>query len=144
MIGFIIINTLNLDFNSGLLVLLGSIIPDLDFFFDLNDIKRNHRSFLTHYPLFWLSGMIISITFKPDISLFFLAGLIHTLVDVVDWDVFVFKPFSERKVSILKLDPVEIIQDKSMIQIILKYYSNREIIFIELLLFILFIVSFGL
>lgn len=140
-IGLMLNNTLHLEFYPSLFVLIGSVLPDADFIVAFL-VKKNHRSFFTHYPIVWVLATVVSSLFSSILFWFFLAGLIHTVVDVVDWDVFIYRPISDRKYSLLSLDPTEVLQTNSIIKSIVNYYGNHQIILIELVIIILCILSF--
>jgi hypothetical protein len=143
LIGLIVKNSLQLEGFLSLLVILGSIFPDVDILFGLY-LKKNHRLFFTHYPSFWILTSFLSVIFDSQIYWFCLAGLLHTLVDVIDWDIYLFQPISNRKFSILSLNPTEVLHTSSLIEFITNYYRHHQIVFVEVVLAILCLFSFFL
>ena len=138
LLGLIIANILELNNLPLLLFVLGSIIPDIDIILGILQ-KKNHRTFVSHFPMIWLFFSLISAFFKLDVYWFFMAGFLHLLVDVLDWEVYVLMPFSNFKLSLFSLDPEAILQGKTFSEQVILYYRQKKIIFTELILFGLFI-----
>ena len=141
LIGLIVNNSLHLELFPSLLVILGSIFPDVDIFFGLY-LKKNHRLFFSHYPSCWLILTLFSILFVSQMYWFCLAALIHTLVDVIDWDISLLQPVSNRQFSILTLDATEVFHTSSLSKFIANYYRYKQIILVEVLFAVLCLLSY--
>ncbi len=140
LIGMIIANYLELN-DLAIFFVIGSILPDLDWILGIV-WKKNHREFATHYPMLWLVFSLIAVFFRLDIAWLFVAGFIHLLVDVVDWEVYLLRPFSNFKWSLFSLNPAIILQqDKTFKEQIVLYYQQKNIIYIELIVFGIFLFS---
>ena len=140
LLGLIIANSLELNNLPLLLFVLGSIFPDIDIIFSIF-WKKNHRTFVSHFPMIWLFFSLISAFLKLDVYWFFMAGFLHLLVDVLDWEVYLFMPFSNFKLSLFSLDPEAILQGKTFSEQVVLYYHQKKIIFTELIIFGMFIFS---
>ncbi len=138
LLGLIIVNSLELNNLPFLLFVLGSIFPDIDIILGILQ-KKNHRTFVSHFPMIWLFFSLISAFFKLDVYWFFMAGFLHLLVDVLDWEVYLFMPFSNFKLSLFSLDPEAILQGKTFSEQVVLYYRQKKIIFTELMIFGMFI-----
>lgn len=103
--------------------LLGSVAPDFDFTWCLLHYHRlcDHHKYFTHYPLLWLALLVLSGAWfiidryrhaQPVFALiFFLGGLVHTLLDMFTGRMFLLAPFSyaRQQVSLAEYgfwDPV--------------------------------------
>ena len=139
-IGIIFANILGLEQISCVFFLFGSILPDFDSMIGVLT-HRNHRSLFTHYPLLWLFLSLLSGILRLEIFWLFLGGLLHLLTDILDWEVYVLRPFSDLKISILSLDPETLIEDKSIKEQLILYYKQRKIICTELIIFGIGIIS---
>lgn len=94
--------------------LLGSILPDFDIlYFYLVDAQQvSHRSYITHWPLFWLGVAYLvlpfvriwgsRVAFTACVFLFANIGL-HMLLDSVMAPVYWLQPYSEESFQLLKL-----------------------------------------
>ena len=142
-LGIMIVNFLELNDLSSFFIILGSILPDLDLILGIL-WKRNHRTFISHYPLIWLSLSLIFVFLSLEIYWLFVAGFIHLLVDVIDWEVYLLRPVTNFKWSLFSLDPFVILQGKTFREKILLYYQNRKIICTELIVFGMFFLSISL
>ncbi|MHA1543047.1 MAG: metal-dependent hydrolase [Candidatus Hodarchaeales archaeon] len=140
LLGLIIANSLELNNLPLLLFVLGSIFPDIDIIFSIF-WKKNHRTFVSHFPMIWLFFCLISAFLKLDVYWFFMAGFLHLLVDVLDWEVYLLMPFSNFKLSLFSLDPEAILQGKTFSEQVVLYYHQKKIIFTELIIFGMFIFS---
>ena len=136
-------NSLQLELLSGLLVIFGSVFPDFDILFGLY-LKKNHRLFFTHHPSFWILTTLISAFFDSQMYWFCIAGLLHTLVDVIDWDIYLFQPISNRKYSILSLNSAKVHHTSSLIEFLTNYYHHYKVVLVEIVLALLCILSFFL
>jgi hypothetical protein len=138
LLGLILVDCLGLNAFSSFLVILGSILPDLDWILG-TVTKKNHRTFLSHYPMIWLLLAIFSFFMSLEVYWLFIAGFIHLLADVIDWEVYLLKPISDFKWSLFSLDPLVFIQDKTFKEQIILYYQQKKIICTELIIFGLFL-----
>ena len=122
--------------------ILGSVLPDIDFSVNIILKKNSHRKLPTHFPLIYFFGAFILGIFNlyPLFILFF-GGLVHTLLDTIDWEIYVLAPLSKRSFTILGLDYKEIVKKGNIKSFLKKYYQKRQIIAIEFLIFILWIIS---
>ncbi|MEI8185388.1 MAG: metal-dependent hydrolase [Chlorobiaceae bacterium] len=87
--------------------MLGSIAPDFDFiyYFFIDHKDHHHHEYFTHFPIFWLSLLLISLlwlsfdTNHKHISalavIFSLNGLIHMLLDTIAGFVVWLAPFAD-------------------------------------------------
>ena len=86
--------------------MFGSIAPDLDFVYSFIDQNHyHHHDYFTHFPLFWLSLILISSLWlrldrhhRPNAALAFifsLNGFIHMLLDTIAGYVIWFAPFAD-------------------------------------------------
>jgi len=139
----IIVNSLDLNELSSFFVILGSVLPDLDLILG-SFWKRNHRTFISHYPLVWLSISLIFAFLRLEVYWLFMAGFIHLLVDVIDWEVYLLRPFSNLKWSLFSLDPLAILEGKTFREQIVLYYQNKRIICTELIIFGMLLLSISL
>jgi uncharacterized membrane protein len=111
------------------LYIIGTIageIPDIDlfsFYFEKkknkNSSHSNHREYLTHIPLFWITisllislfGLIISSSFIIALGFVFLVGtLSHFILDSIDFGITWLAPMSSRRfylfpMKLIKEDP---------------------------------------
>ncbi|MHA1444071.1 MAG: metal-dependent hydrolase [Candidatus Hodarchaeales archaeon] len=142
-LGIILVNYLELNDLSSFFVILGSLLPDLDLI--LGTLwKKNHRTFISHYPLVWLFFALFFAFLRLDIYWLFVAGFIHLLVDVIDWEVYLLRPISNFKWSLFSSDPFVIIQGKTFREQIVLYYRQKKIICTELIVFGMFLLSLSL
>ena len=116
------------------LFLTGAICLDIDLLAKRVLHQKNHRRYLTHYPIFWFIIGIISYTFSLS-ELFYLScgALTHLLTDFIDWGI-PLAPTSSAKVlpHILHV-PQEIMEEKYFSSI---YWSNKVMKILEILFFI--------
>lgn len=138
-----LVNYLELNDLSSFFVILGSLLPDLDLFLGIL-WKKNHRTLISHYPLVWLFFAIFFAFLRLDIYWLFVAGFIHLLVDVIDWEVYLLRPISNFKWSLFSSDPFVIIQGKTFREQIVLYYRQKKIICTELIVFGMFLLSLSL
>ncbi len=122
--------------------LLGSVFPDIDSFFNLLIKKNSHRQLLTHFPLVYLvTAFFFGIWGHMMLFWFFIGALIHVLVDIWDWEIFILAPLSSKSFSLLNLDYAQMSEKRSFVAFIQKYYQNRKIVVLELLAFGICILS---
>jgi len=143
--GLILVNVFaNYSINSleGIFLLVGSIIPDADIFFIRKISKSdNHRNLFTHYPIFYLVLTIIFLSLHSSISYLFFAALLHTLIDVIDFDIMIFAPINKKKYSVLKLDFSKIGQGKKYTMFLKNYYTQTYVLLVEVMFVFLLIFS---
>lgn len=142
-LGILLVNSLELNDISIFFVILGSVLPDLDLLLGIL-WKKNHRTFISHYPLVWLFLSLFFAFLRLDIYWLFVAGFIHLLVDVIDWEVYLLRPISNFKWSLFSLDPLVIIHGKTFREQIALYYREKKIICTELIVFGMFLLSVSL
>ena len=135
LIGIIFVNTLQIDSFSNMLLILGCVLPDADIFLGILQ-KKNHRTYFPHYPMVWIFLTSFSFLLKSNFYWFFLGGFIHLMSDMIDWNVYIFAPFSNYSVSFLNLDPLEILEEPNPVNFIQNYYRKKQIIVIELIIFL--------
>ena len=126
--------------SSLLWFILGSVVPDIDYFLNLLIRKNSHRQLLTHYPLLYLVAAIFlgfwgSITFVW----FCFGALVHLSIDIIDWKMYLLAPFSNRSVSFLNLDYTK---GKSFFSNLQFYYKNRNIVILEIISLFIFGLTF--
>jgi len=121
---------------------LGSVLPDIDYSFNIILKKNSHRELPTHFPLMYFFGaFILGILGLFPLSVLFFGGLVHTLLDIIDWKIYVLAPLSKRSLTILGLDYKEIAKRGNINSFLKNYYQKKQIIVIEILIFILWITS---
>lgn len=143
---------------SGLLIISGSILPDIDAFF-FKYVKDHHKSPL-HYPLFWLFLSILAILFSEISNNFYPGYLVFCLTLGIyghlffDWifarstGIMFFYPFSRKNFSILPLEPkkgkVSVRSFRKQI-LCLSFYlksQNRILLFLEVFIIIFSVLVF--
>ena len=85
--------------------MIGSIAPDFDLFYyyTIDQSRHYHHEYVTHLPVFWLSLLVISITWlilesnqkqNPTLAVIFtLNGFIHLILDTITGKIFWLTPF---------------------------------------------------
>lgn len=87
--------------------LLGAITPDLDmlYFYLIDHRQHHHHTYLTHYPIIWISLLLISLAWlsltktKQNgalATIFSINGLIHLCLDSIVGDIWWFAPLLDR------------------------------------------------
>ncbi len=113
---------------------LGSIFPDIDYILNLVIKKKSHRQLPTHFLLLYLlGGLFLGIFGLLSQFLFFLGAIFHIFVDIIDWEINLFAPFSNKPISLLNLDYEKMSKQESFVSFLRSYYRNRKIIFLEIL-----------
>ncbi len=96
--------------------MFGAIAPDIDlFYYYLIDVYKNsHHTYFTHFPLFWLILLLISMVWlrlgdnhsqNPAFAFIFaINGLIHMLLDTFTGNIFWLAPFLNTPFSLVSLD----------------------------------------
>ncbi|MHA2295405.1 MAG: metal-dependent hydrolase [Candidatus Hodarchaeales archaeon] len=128
---FIVARLLQLDPDTAILFLIGSIVPDLDFIPAII-MHRNHREFLPHWLLFWFFGLIFVVIIGSEIlSVLFIGGLFHLVLDFLDWGLKPLQPFHGFETrGLIPIDETFNTQ-KVFFQ---AYYQSKLIVTIESLL----------
>ena len=86
---------------------LGAIAPDLDMaYFHLVDHRQHHHhTYFTHFPIVWISLLLISVIWLNTAkiksrailaTIFSLNGFIHMLLDSIVGDIWWFAPFVDK------------------------------------------------
>lgn len=119
---------------------LGSVLPDIDFVFNQMIEKNSHRQLFTHFPVIYLSGALFLGILGLPLFWFFIGALGHTILDGIDWEIYLFAPFSKTPFTILGLD-YEKMATKGSANLLKKYYQEKQILVLELLIFFLWIIS---
>ncbi|UCE13637.1 MAG: metal-dependent hydrolase [Candidatus Heimdallarchaeota archaeon] len=114
-------------------LILGSVAPDLDIFFSFLIKDQNHRRLPTHFPLPYLVGIFVfGFLGYPSFCWFFLGALLHVIIDVGDWGIFLFAPFSMNSYSLINLSYEELTKGKTVWKFIQNYYQNSLIVILEI------------
>lgn len=104
--------------NAKLVVLsisIGSILPDADmlYFYLIDNQSTHHRHYITHWPLFWLAIISLSLLFlrqNRNIALTGLGlgsgGLLHMVLDSVAAPVFWLAPFSNAAIELVVIPAI--------------------------------------
>ena len=131
-----------MDHTYSMLFILGSVLPDIDFFFNIILKRKSHRELPSHFPLIYFMGAALLgvIGFFP-LFWFFLGGLLHTLLDTIDWEIYILAPLSDRSITIFGLNYKEIARKGNISSYLKKYYMEKQIIVIEILVFIIWSTS---
>jgi len=139
--GVILLKHCNFGNPSMIWIVLGSLFPDIDILYGYIT-KQNHRSFLTHYPITWLSIGCFFGLMGLTIFWFFVGAFIHILIDLIDWEIYILAPFFMVSFSLLKLDYKEMIESGSIVDFFLGYYQNKSVIYLEVMIFFFFTLIF--
>jgi hypothetical protein len=123
------------------LFVIGSVLPDIDYIFSRISENSNHREFITHFPSLYLIGSIF--TFLLNVSIFWisLGCLFHTLIDILDFKIYLFAPIHSKSYSIIGVNYENTRKNKSFWHFLKFYYKNEKIIAIELLSILLLVLS---
>ncbi|MBV1961605.1 MAG: metal-dependent hydrolase [Immundisolibacteraceae bacterium] len=84
--------------------ILGALAPDFDmlYFYLIDHQQTHHHKYITHWPLLWLSLIIISSSWfrfssqskaASTILIFSLGGLLHLILDTLVGDIWWLSPF---------------------------------------------------
>ncbi len=96
--------------------MLGSIAPDLDLFYyyTIDNHQNPHHSYLSHFPLFWLTLLFLSFFWlwlsnnhnqNPAFAFIFaINGLIHMFLDSFTGEIFWLAPFLSTPFSFVSFD----------------------------------------
>ncbi len=137
----IIFTILGVNNNYAILFVIGSILPDIDFTYTLFS-KKNHRTFVSHYPLFYLIGSLVTLLFNIPLFWCFFGCLLHTLVDVYDFEIYPVAPIFDKSVSFINLNHEELTKNGSFLSFIRLYYKNTRIIALEVMIFTFMLMCF--
>lgn len=91
--------------------LLGAVAPDVDliWFYLVDHGRHHHHTYFTHYPILWLSMLIVSFVWYGETErrgpaalwcIFSLNGFIHMFLDSVVGDIWWFAPFVDRSYAL--------------------------------------------
>ncbi len=105
------------------LAILASILVDIDYF-----VKYTHRELLTHTPVFWLIVFTPLIIWRFELVVVFLAIMLHFSMDMVDWGIMIFYPFSKKNYG-LKLLPE--LESNSPPKFLKGYIANTKMVILE-------------
>lgn len=96
-----------------LAALVGSVAPDFDtaWFWLVDNGGVHHRTYPTHWPLFWAAVAIVAIPlaavlarrWSAAVTVFLLAVLSHMILDSVTAPMFWLKPFSDSAVELVPI-----------------------------------------
>lgn len=96
-----------------LAALVGSVAPDFDtaWFWFVDNGGVHHRTYPTHWPLFWALiavfavplVMVVAPRWKAAAAIFFLAVLSHMILDSVTAPMHWLMPFDERAVELVPI-----------------------------------------
>ncbi|UCG01164.1 MAG: metal-dependent hydrolase [Candidatus Heimdallarchaeota archaeon] len=122
--------------------IIGSVLPDFDYILNLIVKKNSHRQLPTHFPLiYFLGAFLLGIFGLLPYFWLFIGALIHTFLDVIDWEIYPFAPFSNRPFTLFNLDYNEVTKEGNIIGFLKLYYKDWKIIFSEILIFFSWILS---
>ncbi|MFX1507212.1 MAG: metal-dependent hydrolase [Promethearchaeota archaeon] len=122
--------------------ILGSILPDIDFIINMLLKRNSHRQLPTHFPFTYLLGaLLLAISGSLILFWFFIGALIHTCLDVVDWEIYFLAPFSKRPLTVFGLNYEEMAREGKIFGFFKRYYQEKQIIIIEILVFIVWILT---
>lgn len=90
--------------------MFGAIIPDIDmvYFYLIDHRQHHHHSYITHFPIVWLSLLIVSSAWFCKTSqrknavlvvIFSLNAFIHIILDTIVGDIWWLAPFVDRPFS---------------------------------------------
>lgn len=123
------------------LFLIGNIIPDIDYVFTRISEKTNHREFITHFPLFYLLGSMFFFILNFPIFWLCIGCFFHTIIDIVDFEIYLFAPIHFKSFSITGINYENIRKNRTILESVKLYYKNEKIIAVELLSIILLVIS---
>jgi hypothetical protein len=93
--------------------LVGSVLPDFDllYYYLIDNCQHNHHSYLSHYPILWLSMLCLSVVFYRSnrgrmavlLILISINGFCHMLLDSVCGDILWFAPISYQAYSLIEI-----------------------------------------
>ena len=130
-----------------LVILIGVVIPDLDFLLSKKAPDKNHRRLLTHTPIFWVTFLLLDFFLLHTVLIFWfsLAALIHIFLDVLDWGVMLGYPVSNKLCNhILSEEKIDFSSNHFMriqCNFLSVYFKNKYILGIEIAIGILAAIS---
>jgi inner membrane protein len=94
--------------------MLGAIAPDIDllyyFLIDPSQPRHYHHTYITHFPIFWLTLLLISVLWlgwlhnrsknQTRSLIFSLNGFIHTVLDTLTGHISWLAPFMDKPFSL--------------------------------------------
>jgi inner membrane protein len=97
--------------------LLGAIAPDFDliYFYGFDHLAHPHHSYVTHFPIVWLSllmlaGLSLQLANRKQwpalATTFALNGLLHMLLDFVASNIYWLAPWRKKPFSLLEVPSV--------------------------------------
>ncbi|MFX0087372.1 MAG: metal-dependent hydrolase [Candidatus Hodarchaeota archaeon] len=123
------------------LFLIGSILPDIDYILTRISDKTNHRELITHFPLLYLLGSITTLILNIPIFWLCIGCLFHTLIDTLDFEIYLFAPIHPKSYSIIGINYKNIRKNKTIMKSLKLYYKNGKIITVEILSILLLVIS---
>jgi len=124
-----------------LLFILGNIIPDIDFIFSRFSKYKNHRKLLTHFPSIYLIGSILSFFISIPTFWVFLGCFLHTLIDILDFEIYPLAPICAKSYSIIGINYENIAFQGSFFHFLKAYYKNQKVIAFEFVSVLFFVLS---
>jgi len=117
-----------------------SFLIDFDFVFSRYAKNRNHRVLPTHGIIIYLIILPIGI-FLPVFYFISIAGVVHVLIDCLDWGVGILSPFSKKiYFGRLPKPPETVINEESLRKrqcwFTTTYYNSKFLLFLEILFMI--------
>ena len=124
-----------------LLFILGNIIPDIDLIFSRFSKYKNHRKLLTHFPSIYLIGSILSFLISIPTFWVFLGCFLHTLTDILDFEIYPLAPICTNSYSIIGINYENIASQGSFFHFLKAYYKNQKVIAFELVSVLFLVLS---
>jgi hypothetical protein len=93
--------------------IFGSIAPDIDmlYYFIAKHSLLNHHQYYTHFPIFWLTLLLISLVWlklhhhrnqlPASAFIFTFNGFIHTILDTITGEIWWLAPFGNKPFSLV-------------------------------------------
>jgi membrane-bound metal-dependent hydrolase YbcI (DUF457 family) len=95
--------------------MFGAIAPDIDLLYyllmDPSQPEHHHHKYLTHFPIFWLALLLISLLWlrlrhrssqnAASAVIFTLNGFIHIVLDTITGHIFWLAPFMDKPFSLI-------------------------------------------
>ncbi|MFW9778896.1 MAG: metal-dependent hydrolase [Candidatus Heimdallarchaeota archaeon] len=122
------------------LFLIGNLTPDLDFII-ARKLNVNHRRLPSHFPFLWFILTILTLILRFPIFWLFWGGFLHLIVDTLDWEVILLGPMFSHSFSFLSIKFEDEYRTKPLLHLLKAYYSDRRILFIEAIFFLVYILS---
>ncbi|MHA1550779.1 MAG: metal-dependent hydrolase [Candidatus Heimdallarchaeaceae archaeon] len=141
LLGIIYLNIPEFSWVLGIIFLAGSVLIDLDRVLSAFLKEKNHRHYVFHSLLFWISLSALFLILRYTTTEFFdyflvfcLGAIWHLLFDLLDWGLPVLPLQKFRKIylGLLKEKNLEVKPEYFFLE---KYWSSKVMIFVELLFF---------